>query len=291
MDYKDQLRKEKMLEEILSKGRQPTEAEKAALEHIGQEGKWYDKLSTSEKSKYRKLPDMSDADALHKMNEVSSKAELPSDSLGSNSKRKDSSLKSILKERMQLDNLKSSMTPDDELESIIKKSGSMEFPKEKDIGSRMASKLELDKIGRSRMADSVEMGALKRIAGKFGSGIGKKAAGLAIGGPLALASEMADASEIGISPRDQIIESTEYTPEQKKALLRGLDMKMKLRGESGDVSQDPTVLKAREIGNRLQDEAISNMTEDKATDNAMRRISPEDQAKILRDIREYNRRK
>lgn len=193
--------------------------------------------------------------------------------------------------KAKLDPEGSRMISKAEKEMLDKKSGIMDKLERKAAGSRMASQLELDKLGKSRMADSVEMGALRKIAGKFGKGLGRKAAGLAIGGPLMLASEMADASEIGISPRDEIIESTEYTPEQKKALLRGLDMKMKLRGESGDVSQDPTVLKAREIGNRLQDEAISNMTEDKATDNAMRRISPEDQAKILRDIREYNRRK
>ena len=131
----------------------------------------------------------------------------------------------------------------------------------------------------------------RSILKKLGKGIGRKAAGLAIGGPLALASEMADASEIGRSPRDEIIESTEYTPEQKKALLRGFDMKQKLAEESGDVSQDPTVLKAKEIGDRLQEKAMEGMTEENATANAMERISPEDQAKILKDMRRHLRNK
>ena len=184
----------------------------------------------------------------------------------------------------------------------------MAQPMEKDMlrkakldpeGSRMISKAEkemldkksgiMDKLKRkatgSRMADSVEMGALRKIAGKFGKGLGRKAAGLAIGGPLMLASEMADASEIGISPRDEIIESTEYTPEQKKALLRGLDMKMKLRDESGDVSEDPAVIRAKEIGRRLQEESNNQMNDEKATAKFMERVTIEERVKILQEMK------
>jgi hypothetical protein len=126
---------------------------------------------------------------------------------------------------------------------------------------------------------------VEKVLKKLGSGAGRKAAGLAIGGPMMLASEMADASEIGVSPRDEIIESTEYSPEEKKALLRGLDMKRKLSMESGDVSQDPTVLRAKEIGRRLQEESMQDMDEDKATAKFMERVSPEDRVKILQDMR------
>lgn len=133
----------------------------------------------------------------------------------------------------------------------------------------------------------------KRILSKLaGKGAGKLA-GLAIGGPLALMSELADASEIGISERDKIIESTEYSPDEKKALLRGLDMKRKLASESGDVSQDPTVLKAREIGRRLEEEDVRSPEEAEAAamENFKNKVSNEDYIKILRDMRNRNRRK
>lgn len=142
--------------------------------------------------------------------------------------------------------------------------------------SRMAQQLELDQLRKakidpegSRMITPREKSKLaarknilQKMARKMGSGLGRKAAGLAIGGPLALASELADASEIGLSERDEIIESTKYSPEEKKALLRGLDMKKKLSEESGDVSRDPSVLKAREIGERLKNEYYESMPEE-----------------------------
>lgn len=187
--------------------------------------------------------------------------------------------------KAKLDPEGSRMISKAEKEMLDKKSGIMDKLERKAAGSRMASQLELDKLGKSRMADSVEMGALRKIAGKFGKGLGRKAAGLAIGGPLMLASEMADASEIGISPRDEIIESTEYTPEQKKALLRGLDMKMKLRDESGDVSEDPAVIRAKEIGRRLQEESNNQMNDEKATAKFMERVPIEERVKILQEMK------
>jgi hypothetical protein len=179
----------------------------------------------------------------------------------------ESELSKSLRSRMGLDDLKPTMVPDDELAKRMSKAKTIGDLSSK-AGSRMASKFD-------------KMDILK----KLGKGLERKAAGLAIGGPLALASELADASEIGISPRDEIIESTEYTPEQKKALLRGLDMKMKLRDESGDVSQDPTILKAKEIGNRLQEEYNSQMDEDSATAKFMERVPIEERVRILQEMK------
>ena len=250
MDYKSQLAKEKLIDKIKSENRAPTEMEKQALEYFGKEGQWYDSLQPSEKSKYRKLPDISDIDALHLMNEPKDLSSVSPDPINRTpiSELGDPELRKSIEKRMDTPNYKKSI-PDKDIASKIAKSSATEFPKSSGgLKSRMASKFELE--------------ALKKLAGKMGSGLGRKAAGLAIGGPLALASELADASEIGLSERDEIIESTKYSPEEKKALLRGLDMKKKLSEESGDVSRDPAVLKAREIGERLKNEYYESMPEE-----------------------------
>lgn len=165
------------------------------------------------------------------------------------------------------------------------------------IDSAIGDKVKM--LDRDIINNAIDIDAMKKpskksiaqkILKKLGSGVGKKAAGLAIGGPLSLMSEMADAAEIGISPRDKIIESTR-SPEEKKALLRGIDMKRKLAGESGDVSQDPVVLKAKEIGDRLQQRSNAEMTEKKATDKFDRKVSKEEYGNILKQLRDANRRK
>lgn len=141
----------------------------------------------------------------------------------------------------------------------------------------------------------VKRSALKKMGSKAGSGLLRRAAGVAIGGPLMLASELADASEMGVSEDDKMLESTEYTPEQKEALKRGIAMKRKLLSESGDVSQDPAVLRAKEVGERLEAEHDAKLSpeqrKEEAMDTMMRKVSPEEQMKIIRQLRDANRRK
>lgn len=162
-------------------------------------------------------------------------------------------------------------------------------------GSKMISPEDKSKLLKRKEILNKMRRPASEVAEKAGKGIlkgiGRKAAGLAIGGPLALASEMADASEIGTSEDDKMLESTEYTPEQKEALKRGIDMKRKLLSESGDVSQDPVVLRAKAIAERLQQAKDDSMTEEMATERAMRKRSPQEQMKILKQMRDANRRK
>ena len=70
MDFKNQLKKEKLMEKIREKGRPATVSELQELSHIGEEGKWFDKLSDKDKLNYRQLPDISDQDSLKIMEEI-----------------------------------------------------------------------------------------------------------------------------------------------------------------------------------------------------------------------------
>ena len=139
-------------------------------------------------------------------------AKLAGDEIG------DKDLIKATRERLGFGNLKESMVPEEEMLKRAK-AVSGDVPK---AGSRMVSQLE--KAGlKSRMDALLKMGS------KAGKGLGRKAAGLAIGGPMMLASEMADAAELGPEKgsRDRLIESP-IDSEIKQMLLRKQDVRDKV---------------------------------------------------------------
>lgn len=75
----------------------------------------------------------------------------------------------------------------------------------------------------------VKRSALKKMGSKAGRGLLRRAAGLAIGGPMMLASEMADAAELGPKKdsRDAIVEAP-IDAEMKQMLLRKHDVREKV---------------------------------------------------------------
>ena len=220
----------------------------------------------------------------------------------------ESELAASLRDRMGLDNLKSSMASDEDIARGLK--GSMDIPKDiSEEGSRMirpkeAAKLKARENILKRMARKVGSNLGSDLGRKVGSGLGRKAAGLAIGGPLAVLPELADASEMDTSSDDQFLESTEYTPEQKQALKRGIDTKRrilrevqkeKMDREQGIEVKDPIIEKAKKVGDRIEreyeDSTSPEQREIDAMENFRKKVSNEDYIKILNSIKEANRRR
>ena len=131
-------------------------------------------------------------------------------------------LADILRKRRGFDNLGSNMMPEKELTKRM--AGSKLIPEAaEEVGSRMVTPAELKKLAARK-------GILQKMTRPLASkGLGR-AAGLALGPLGLLASEAADASELGPAKgsRDEIIESARPA-EEKAALLRGLDTMEKTR--------------------------------------------------------------
>jgi len=140
----------------------------------------------------------------------------------------------------------------------------------------------------------VKRNILKKLGSKAGGSMLKRAAGLAIGGPLMLASEAADAAESGPAEGsiDSIIEGTEYTPEQKQRLKAGHDTGKRIREDKGYMDDVKSMRdKVNSIIAKDNEADQANLTEDTATDRAMQKIDPREQMKILKQMRDANRRK
>ena len=131
-------------------------------------------------------------------------------------------LADILRKRRGFDNLGSNMMPEEELTKRM--AGSKLIPEAaEEVGSRMVTPAELEKLAARK-------NILQKMTRPLASKGLSRAAGLALGPLGLLASEAADASELGPAKgsRDEIIESARPA-EEKAALLRGLDTMEKTR--------------------------------------------------------------
>lgn len=161
-------------------------------------------------------------------------------------------LDAIMSERLGLD--KAAGIPYEEAAKKIAESSATKFPVE-EIGSRMATSDELGKLAARKRI-------LEKMSGKAASKLGKsglsRAAGLALGPLGLLASEGADAAELGPQEgsRDAIIESP-IDAESKKMLLDKLDRKEKIL--------DPSYLNDLGVmSNKVDDIMESNDTRSEA---------------------------
>lgn len=137
------------------------------------------------------------------------------------------------------------------------------------MGSRMVTSAEMSGLeARKKALKKMKSRGLREAGEELGEkalkkGLGR-AAGLAIGGPMMLASELADASELGPEKgsRDAILESA-IPAEEKKLLLDKLARREKILSPDYEKDQIEMARKVQDLIDR-QDDGISEEDESEA---------------------------